>query len=107
MDLIIKDMTIDDFGTCDYDDNNYLIGTGRVDEAEEVAPVRYGRWVNGKCSECGCEPLRRVFRRGELIYSQSNIFNYCPNCGASMVNEDEEMSKVAEMEMAYGEYLND
>lgn len=45
---------------------------------------RQGRWVNGKCSKCGCEPLRMVFYRGELIYSQSDIFNYCPNCGVKM-----------------------
>ncbi len=29
------------------------------------------------------------------------------NCGAKMVNENEEMSKVSETEMAYAEYLND
>lgn len=29
------------------------------------------------------------------------------NCGAKMVNENEEMSKVSETEMTYAEYLND
>ena len=87
MDIIIKDMTIDDFGTCDYDDNNYLIGTGRVNEAEEFAPVRHGRWLHlhldpdnitghtkGECSICG--KLRIVD-------------NYCPNCGAKMDGDEE------------------
>lgn len=32
---------------------------------------------------------------------------YCEECGARMMNENEEMSKVSEMEMTYAEYLND
>ena len=55
----------------------------------DVQKVQRGRWVNEKCSECGCEPIKRVFYRGELIYEQGYIFNYCPNCGAKMDNEEE------------------
>lgn len=50
--------------------------------AEDVAPVRHGRWIktvgeNGitsavRCSECSFEDNR---------YS---LFNFCPNCGADM-----------------------
>lgn len=44
--------------------------------AEDVAPVRHGRWKRygknlGECSECG-----------EIVSVRSN---YCPNCGAKMM----------------------
>lgn len=50
------------------------IEIGKMD-AEDVAPVRHGRWKRhgrnlGECSNCG-----------EIV----NIrYNYCPNCGAKM-----------------------
>jgi len=92
MDVIIKDMTIDDFGTCDYDDNNHLIGTGRVDEAEEFAPVRHGKWeiydeykqtIDGRTFDgwCECSHCKMMYR-----YEFSS-FNYCPNCGTKMDGE--------------------
>ena len=57
--------------------------------AADVVEVRYGHWVKGKCSECGCEPIKRIFYRGELIYEQSYKFNYCPSCGAKMKGDIE------------------
>ena len=78
-------------------------------------------------SICAIEDLPSTERRGRWIFDIDNKgwswdkpymcdqcgewvekeFNFCPNCGALMVNEDEEMSKVSEMEVAYAEYLND
>ncbi len=71
---------------------------------EATEEVRYGKWITkGQdifCSACGKESAY-------TWYGASKFSKYCPNCGASMANENEEMSKVSEMEMAYGEYLND
>ena len=73
--------------------------TNRIKKAMAVKVS--GQWIPlekeiglYECSICGHKILRAEC-------------NYCPNCGAKMMNEDKEMSKVAEMEMAYGEYLND
>lgn len=48
-----------------------------IDEipADDVAPVRHGRWydkgsLSCRCSECGCKSNREN--------------NYCPNCGCKM-----------------------
>lgn len=73
--------------------------------AADVVEVQYGKWKYKPalpdvmfgfyvCSECGAT-------------SWAGSSPYCPNCGKKMTREDEEMSKVSEMEMAYGEYLND
>ena len=80
--------------------------------AADVVEVRHGYWVNDnhliKCSICGSPiPVNKVVIHGEIMWEDNRPVKYCPNCGAKMMNEDEEMSKVSEMEMAYGEYLND
>lgn len=53
----------------------------------DVAPVRHGKWLKPKyeyhvgiCSLCGCVPLRSAF--------MSTPYNYCPNCGAKMDEEE-------------------
>lgn len=38
--------------------------------AEDVEPVRRGRWINLKCNQCGQVDMSKP--------------NYCPNCGARM-----------------------
>ena len=53
----------------------------RYMDAEDVAPVRHGRWKSygknlGECSECG-----------EIVSVRSN---YCPNCGADMRGSNDE-----------------
>jgi len=56
--------------------------------AADVAEVRHGRWIDlndsivaGICSVCGWKS----------IWQESYVveMNYCPNCGAHMVNENE------------------
>ena len=74
----------------------------------DVQPVKHGRW-NGyeTCSVCGAS--KSYFFYCTETGDWDGDWNYCPNCGAKMdANElEKEMSKIAEMEMAYGEYLND
>lgn len=56
--------------------------------AEDVAPVRHGRWIPADqtgdccytCSECGFE------RDAYLL----DIGNYCPNCGCCMLGGGED-----------------
>lgn len=86
---------------------NEWVGFDTIDEvlsgmpAADVQEVRHGRWIHKDPSGTSCSKC------GSLFPMFMGLYDYCPNCGASMVNEDEEMSKVSEMEMAYGEYLND
>ena len=73
-----------------------------------VQPIKHAEWkrINVALYECSnCKRVAPYYIEGELLLYWPEL-NYCPACGAKM-NEDEEMSKVSEMEMAYGEYLND
>lgn len=50
--------------------------------AADVAPVVHGRWVNGcQCSVCGD-------RHGPYNSRHRPYYNYCPNCGAKMDDEE-------------------
>ena len=61
--------------------------------AADVAPVRHGRWDDSgrytfpggstavRCTECGCKLTVSEFRL--------NKWNYCPNCGAKMDGDAE------------------
>ena len=52
----------------------------------ESKPKR-GKWINGKCSECGGDaPLTKVFYKGELMWEHKPMRNFCPMCGAEMDN---------------------
>lgn len=75
----------------------------------DVQPVKHGRWNRYEtCSICGVS--KSYFFYCTETGDWDGDWNYCPNCGAKMDAdelEEKEMSKIVEMEMAYGEYLND
>ena len=59
----------------------------------DVAPVRHGRWIElamkgeYKCSVCGRgSKSENTFQLIPTVY-----WNYCPNCGARMDGEDDEI----------------
>ena len=55
---------------------------GRI-PAADVAPVVHGHWVYGcQCSVCGD-------RHGPYNSRHKPFYNYCPNCGAKMDEEEE------------------
>ena len=74
--------------------------------AADVVEMRRGKWIyredRGRFPACECSVCGII----KLKKGRTGKWHYCPNCGSRMVDEDKEMSKVSEMEMAYGEYLN-
>ena len=90
----------------DISEQAYKRGYERGYEDGKKDSVRYGKWVNGKCSECGQETMSVNKDEtvsdydcdGNLICAHTekhieyNYTNYCPNCGANMnkmVNQNE------------------
>lgn len=66
--------------TVDADDVNF--GVDKIPSAD-VAPVRHGRWLDGKCTVCGWEEPDVCTWIG--YDSEAWIETpYCPNCGADM-----------------------
>ena len=63
-----------------------LAAIRQIDDGEELAPVRHGRWERHRdydhqvCSEC-----KRSYETN-WFYTLAGYrpFNYCPNCGAKM-----------------------
>lgn len=51
--------------------------------AADVAPVVYGRWLDGRCTVCGWEEPDEIGYDG-YEFSPWEHTNYCPNCGAIM-----------------------
>lgn len=48
----------------------------------DVVERKAGTWgKENECSECGCQPW---------FYHDIHTLNFCPNCGARMVPEDDE-----------------
>ena len=57
--------------------------------AADVAPMRYGRWINPhwensnycyNCSECRTEAMHEKYE-----WAKQGIYPICPNCGARML----------------------
>lgn len=72
-----------------------MLDETEVYPAADVKPVARGEWVNDNdglpvCSACGEIALQRIFVKvPHLIQDVRMVLsNYCPNCGARMVNED-------------------
>lgn len=47
-------------------------------ETVDAVPVRHGRWIRGKCDQCGCHA---PFWCMASTYYKSG---FCPDCGARM-----------------------
>lgn len=69
-----------------------------IDEIDEqpsidAEPVKHGRWINGICSECGCDRvITKVYRNDEVAWTATYKDNYCPNCGAKMNEVNNEIN---------------
>lgn len=92
-DMLCFESNTETSGTCtraDFIDiaEDWLSGA----QSADVAPVRHGRWIEKRgvsgvlgmlvsirCSVCGCEPV---------FDSSEHLYNYCPNCGAKMDEEE-------------------
>ena len=77
----------------------YIDGVMAVIEtllAADVEPVRHGRWIGKRldnfkkyqvtCSECGWIGIENYDS-----YVDPSDFNYCPNCGANMEYEEDDL----------------
>ena len=71
--------------------NNLVLGHDAIEvlgmiyemPTEDVAPVRHGRWLDGKCTICGWEEPDVCTWLG--YDSEAWIETpYCPNCGCKM-----------------------
>ena len=72
-------------GFSDTYDKACIIGVIEEMPSADVEPIRHGRWINGKCSECGCDRvITKIYRGDEVIWTASYKDNYCPTCGVKM-----------------------
>lgn len=85
MRLIDADELLKHKGNC-YDINGHLlyaVGTGNIMAAKTIEPKK-GKWIadkyTRKCSECESTYWMR----------EGNEWNYCPNCGADMRDDEYE-----------------
>ncbi len=71
----------------------------KISKAADVAPVRHGRWINFygdyRTAECSfCESLNEVTfdeeSNGAFFDGFKHFYNYCPNCGAKMTEDNDE-----------------
>lgn len=70
-------------GTNDYDETGNRIATLIEPEPERTCRNERGYWHLFECSNCGCE----VEGGDEYGHNSSHgSFNYCPNCGARVIN---------------------
>ena len=48
---------------------------------DDVAEVKHGKWIDGQCSECGCDIPAHM---EDWHWVKDMNAKYCPNCGAYM-----------------------
>lgn len=58
-------------------------------DAEDVAPVRHGKWIYHMDDLYPEESTMECSVCGDFIFIRGESDNYCPNCGAKMDGEDD------------------
>lgn len=53
----------------------------RVIPTDDVAEVKHGKWIDGQCSECGCDVPAYI---EDWHWIKDMDAKYCPMCGAKM-----------------------
>ena len=58
--------------------------------AADVAPLRHAKWVDNHCTACGMMPMGdEMWKRCDFEPPLFERFmDYCPNCGAYMMGEN-------------------
>lgn len=69
-------------GFSDTYDKAAIIGTLEEVPAENVQPVRFGRWIDAECYSEGCDDGYICSECRRITYRTMTPF--CPNCGARM-----------------------
>ena len=91
-DLISRAAAMDAFMSKppEYYHTSYIVGEINCLPAVDAAPVRHGRWISHPteplwdvCSACGTGCKRRENDDGAEI---QNCYQYCPWCGARMMD---------------------
>ena len=64
----------------------YCIDPEQVETLQLVTPQpKIGHWINGDCKGGNCSVCGEYY----AFYPESGDFNYCPNCGAKMDEQQE------------------
>lgn len=82
-DLISRQATLDKFKKTYFDDKTVIrcaeLVLGGMPSVQ--AKQRTGHWVDGHCSECGCDAPAYIV---DWKWQKDMDANFCPNCGAKM-----------------------
>lgn len=65
------------------DANDKVIVCAVIENAQTIdaVPVKHGRWIDGHCSNCGCDVPAYII---DWKWQKDMDANFCPNCGAKM-----------------------
>lgn len=85
---LVRELNNSHYPGAPYVDAGISIAIGKVCDAPTIDPVRRGKWIDGRCSQCGGEAYwkgrRDVYGWQEFALE---LTKYCPNCGSLNVEE--------------------
>lgn len=62
-----------------------------IDSAPTINPVKQGRWIHdGKRFESGVDWMHCSECGNTDAFGAKSMYHYCPNCGARMMEEEDE-----------------